>query len=56
MKTWRIYYPDGTSEEVKGYGLRITEALLTIRTSYDSSYNRTSRSWPLVNVRSWEEI
>ena len=55
METWRITYPDGSFEDVEGYYLRVWDGVLTIETSHSSSYNRTSRSWPLASVRSWEK-
>jgi hypothetical protein len=54
MKTWRITYPDGTTEDVQGFQLRIWDGVLTIEQN-SSSYNRQPRSWPLTAIRSWEE-
>lgn len=54
MKTWRITYPDGTTEDVSGFYLRVYEGVLTIEQG-GSSYNRMPRSWPLTSIRSWEE-
>lgn len=56
MKTWRITYNDGTSEEIRGSSLRVYDGVLTIEQGFSTSYNRQPRSWPLTSVRSWEEL
>lgn len=54
MKTWRITYLDGTTEDITGFVSRVWDGVLTIEQG-SSSYNRSPRSWPLTSVRSWEE-
>lgn len=56
MTTWRITYPDGTFEEVRGSSLRVYENVLTIEQSHQGAYDRRSRSWPLASIRSWEAL
>ena len=56
MTTWRITYPDGTTEDVSGSSLRVWDGVLTIEQCHQGAYNRRARSWPLTSIRSWEAI
>lgn len=55
MTTWRVTYTDGTHEDITGFTIRTYDGVLTIEQG-NASYNRQPRSWPLVNVRSWEPL
>lgn len=53
---WQLDFMDGTQERIKGYALRWSDGVLSIRTTHNGSYVEEWVRFPLANVKSWRKI
>lgn len=56
MKTWRIWFMDGTEETVSGTSARASDGVLTIITDHQLGYLTNVHHFSMANVKMWKVV